>query len=148
MVKLGQQTNYKNIPGIRIRNILIPLDGSKNSKKSLLVAIHLAMEHEASLTAIYVMHSSEKKYKQDDFEDIPPFFIIEAKKLAMESKISFEKMILTGDPGHSIVEYAHTHHVDLIVIGARGLSTFKKIFLGSVSHYVMQKADMPIVLVK
>ncbi len=148
MIKLGPQTSYKNIPGLHIRNILVPLDGSKNSKKSLLAAIHLAAEHEASLVVIYVMHSSEKKYRKDDFEDVPPSFIIEAKKLAMENKISFESRILTGDPGHSIVEYAHTHHVDLIVIGARGLSTFKKIFLGSVSHYVMQKADMPIVLIK
>lgn len=148
MIKLRPQTNYKAIPKIRIRNILVPLDGSKNSKKSLLTAFHLAMEHEASLTAIYVMHSSEKKYKQSDFEDIPPSFIIEAKKLAMDNKIPFKSRILTGDPSHSIVEYAHTHNVDLIVIGARGLSTFKKIFLGSVSHYVMQKADMPIVLVK
>src|SRR5579872_3760718 len=101
MIKLGPQTNYKDIPGLRIRHILVPLDGSKNSKKSLLAAIHLAIEHEASLTVIYVMHSSEKKYKQDGFEDVPPSFIVEAKKLAMENKISFENWILTGDPGHS-----------------------------------------------
>jgi nucleotide-binding universal stress UspA family protein len=148
MVKQKQRTNYKNIPKTHIRKILIPLDGSKNSNKSLLTAIHLAVEHDASLTAVHVITHSEKKYKQSDLEDVPPSFIIQAKKLAMENKIPFDNRILLGDPGHSIVEYADTHSVDLIVIGARGLSTFKKIFLGSVSHYVMQKADMPIVLVK
>lgn len=148
MVGRRQRTIYKNIPRTRIRNILVPLDGSKNSKKSLLTAIHLAAEHEASIIVIHVLNSSEKRYKQRDFEDIPPAFIIQAKKLAMKNKIPFESRILVGDPSHSIVEYSHTHNVDLIVIGARGLSTFKKIFLGSVSQYVMQKADMPIVLVK
>lgn len=142
------RSNYKEIPKTRIRNILVPLDGSKNSKKSLLTAIHLAIEHEASLIVIHVVNRLEKKFKQSDIEDIPPSFIIQAKKLAMNNKIPFENRILVGDPGHSIVEYANTHSIDLIVIGARGLSTFKKIFLGSVSNYVMQKADMPIVLIK
>ena len=142
------RSSYKGLPRTRIRKILVPLDGSKNSKKSLLTAIHLAVEHEASLIVIHVISHSEKKFKQSDVEDIPPSFIVQAKKLAMDNKIPFENRILVGDPGHSIVEYANTHSVDLIVIGARGLSAFKKIFLGSVSHYVMQKADMPIVLVK
>lgn len=142
------RSSYNGIPGSRIRKILVPLDGSKNSKKSLLTAIHLAVEHDASLIVIHVISRTEKKFKQSDIEDVPPSFIIQAKKLAMEKKIPFENRILVGDPGHSIVEYADTHGIDLIVIGARGLSGFKKIFLGSVSHYVMQKADMPIVLVK
>lgn len=141
-------SRYSTSPKTRIRKILVPLDGSKNSKKSLLTAIHLAVEHDASLIVIHVISRSEKKFKQSDIEDIPPSFIIQAKKLAMDNKIPFENRILVGDPGHSIVEYANTHGIDLIVIGARGLSGFKKIFLGSVSHYVMQKADMPIVLVK
>ena len=142
------RTSYRETVRTRIRKILVPLDGSKNSKKSLLNAIHLAVEHDASLIVVHVVNHSEKKFKQSDIEDMPPSFIIQAKKLAMDNKIPFENRILVGDPGHSIVEYANTHGIDLIVIGARGLSTFKKIFLGSVSHYVMQKADMPIVLVK
>ena len=147
MVKPRQRASFKNIPRTHIRNILAPLDGSKNSKRSILTAIHLAAEHEASLTVIHVIHPSEK-YKQSDFEDIPPSFIIKAKKLAANHKVPFQSRILAGDPGHSIVEYANTHSVDLIVIGSRGLSIFKKIFLGSVSHYVLEKADMPTVLVK
>lgn len=142
------RSSYRGTVRTRIRKILVPLDGSKNSKKSLLNAIHLAVEHDASLIVVHVISHSEKKFKQSDIEDIPPSFIIQAKKLAMDNKIPFENRILVGDPGHSIVEYANTHGIDLIVIGARGLSAFKKIFLGSVSHYVMQKADMPIVLVK
>ena len=41
---------------------------------------------------------------------------------------------------HAIVECAKTHNAALIVIGARGLSTFQSVFLGSVSHGVVQHA--------
>lgn len=55
--------------------------------------------------------------------------------------------MLTSDPGHTIIEYVHTHGIDLIVVGVRGLSTFK-IFLGSVSSYVLHKSKVAVMLVK
>ncbi|MDE1828832.1 MAG: universal stress protein [Thaumarchaeota archaeon] len=133
----------------RIREILVPLDGSKNSQRSLETAIHLAQEHEASLTAIYVIHSFSKSVRQKkNLGDSPPQFLIQAKKLAEKNGIPFHSRILEGDPGHSILEYANTRSIDLIVIGARGLGTFKKIFLGSVSNYVLHKSKVAVMLVK
>ena len=135
----------------RIKKILVPLDGSKNSLKSLETAVHLASEHEASLVVIHVIHTlSEKagvKQKSGE-EEVPPSFILQAKKLAMKNRIPFFSRILTGDPGHAIIEYSDTHGIDLIVIGARGLSNFKKIFLGSVSSYVLHKSKVAVMLIK
>ncbi len=37
---------------------------------------------------------------------------------------------------------------DLIVMGARGLSTFKKILMGSVSDAVLKKTTKPVVIIK
>jgi nucleotide-binding universal stress UspA family protein len=48
---------------------------------------------------------------------------------------------------HAVVESADAHDAALIVIGARGLSTFKSIFLGSVSHGVVQHAARPVLVV-
>jgi nucleotide-binding universal stress UspA family protein len=48
---------------------------------------------------------------------------------------------------HAIVERADSHRVALIVIGARGLSTFQSVFLGSVSHGVVQHASRPVLVV-
>lgn len=48
---------------------------------------------------------------------------------------------------HAIVENAKTHNTALIVIGARGLSTFQSVFLGSVSHGVVQHASRPVLVV-
>jgi nucleotide-binding universal stress UspA family protein len=118
--------------------------------RGLNTAIHLAKEHEASLFVIHVIHTflELERKRQKSEEDIPPAFILHAKKLAVKNGIPFHSRILTGDPGHAIVEYTNTHDIDLIVIGARGLSAFKKIFLGSVSSYVMHKSRAAVMLVK
>jgi nucleotide-binding universal stress UspA family protein len=137
-------------PRQKIKKILVPLDGSKNSMRGLETGVHLAKEHEASLTVIHVIHMSHKKeLKQKELEEkVPPEFFLDAKKLAVKNGVPFSSRILTGDPGHEIVEYSDDHNIDVIVIGARGLSTFKKIFLGSVSSYVMHKAKVAVMLIK
>jgi len=48
---------------------------------------------------------------------------------------------------HDILEAADKHHAALIVLGARGLSTFKALALGSVSHGVVQHAMRPVLIV-
>lgn len=48
---------------------------------------------------------------------------------------------------HAIVECAEAHDAALIVIGARGLSAFQSIILGSVSHGVVQHATCPVLVV-
>lgn len=135
----------------KIKKILVPLDGSKNSSRGLDKAIYLAKEHGASLSFIHVVHRAQKRREPTKEKSLPldtPTFMLEAEMLAKKNGIASNGRVLVGDAGHEIMEYAGTHGIDLIVIGARGLSTFKKIFLGSVSSYVMQKARTAVMLVK
>ena len=48
---------------------------------------------------------------------------------------------------HAILEVADTHDASLIVVGARGLSTFKSMVLGSISHGVAQHSHRPVLVV-
>lgn len=48
---------------------------------------------------------------------------------------------------HAILEVADKHDVSLIVLGARGLSSFRSLLLGSVSHGVAQHAHRPVLIV-
>jgi nucleotide-binding universal stress UspA family protein len=48
---------------------------------------------------------------------------------------------------HAILEAGRQQGAALIVIGARGLSTFKSFVLGSVSHGVAQHAHVPVLIV-
>src|SRR5579872_5116705 len=121
----------------QIKKILVPLDGSKNSFRGLEKAIYLAKEHKASLAFIHVVHhipkSEGKIIREIGVASDEPTFLLTARMLAKKNGISSSDRILIGDPGHAIIDYSHTRNIDLIVIGARGLGTYKKIFLGSVS---------------
>jgi nucleotide-binding universal stress UspA family protein len=48
----------------------------------------------------------------------------------------------------AIVEYAERENIDLIVIGSRGLTGFRKLLLGSVASGVVTYAHCPVLVVK
>ena len=56
--------------------------------------------------------------------------------------------LIKGTPQDEILRFAKEQHCDLIVMGSRGLSGLKEFFLGSVSHYVAQHAEVPVLIVK
>ncbi len=65
-------------------------------------------------------------------------------KLPNFSLVSIEK----GHPAEAILSYAKKELCDLIIMGSRGLSGLKEIFLGSISHHVVQRAEVPVLIVK
>ncbi len=69
-----------------------------------------------------------------------------ANASGLEARADSVATSLDGTP-HAILEAADRHDAGLIVMGARGLSTFKSILLGSVSHAVVQHAHRPVLVV-
>lgn len=53
-----------------------------------------------------------------------------------------------GDPVNRILECAERENADLLVVGSRGLSDLKGLFLGSVSHKLSQVARCTCITVK
>jgi nucleotide-binding universal stress UspA family protein len=49
---------------------------------------------------------------------------------------------------HTIVDYADSEKVDLIVMGTRGKSGFKKLLVGSTASGVVTYASCPVMVVK
>ena len=73
----------------------------------------------------------------------------EAKKKIAGRKIGQVHILLAdGDPASTIVGLARDRKADAIVIGSRGLSDVKGLFLGSVSHKVSHLAECTCITVK
>lgn len=59
-----------------------------------------------------------------------------------------DTMLVDGDPADQILRCIEEQDVDCVVMGSRGLSDIKGLFLGSVSHKVMNRAPCTCIAVK
>ena len=59
-----------------------------------------------------------------------------------------EVLMTDGDPAARILDCIAARQVDCVVMGSRGLSDLKAIYLGSVSHKVLNKAPCTCIAVK
>ena len=139
-----------------MNEILVALDGSKNSKRGLAKAIQMAKDNQSKIIGLhiiemplsYFVHKSKITIKQDMIKESKKL-LNDAKQKCKRAGINFEsKSIPGGDAGYDIVKFAKKQKVATIVIGARGLNPVKEIFLGSVANYVLHKSKIPVLVVK
>ena len=141
---------------IKTKKILVPLDGSNNSIRGLDMAIHLARQSHGTIVAltvksvpgIYALHplgfldfDSMKQVKK---------MLNDAKVRAAKKGIELTTKAIAGDPGYDIARFVNNRKngIDMVVVGARGRSSAKELFLGSVSNYVLHKSKKPVLVVK
>ena len=137
-----------------IRNILVPLDGSKNSFKALTKAIYLAKKCNAAITALYVLRVAYDNpsllyvpQTQNELKKVEKF-LDAAKKQVVKNSVNFKKKTLFGHEAKQIVDFAQKQKFDLIVIGARGHGGIKQMILGSISNTVVHSSKIPVLIVK
>jgi nucleotide-binding universal stress UspA family protein len=153
----------------KFSKILITVDGSEESMNAADYAIAMAKkeDNDAQLIALHVLFSQTGyAYSTNIFGLVTPSSINEllqdAKHEAQQwfDKIK-EKMYENRDVQlktevvvsptsvvGAIVDYAERENVDLIVIGSRGTSGFKKLLLGSTASGVITYATCPVLVVK
>ena len=137
----------------QIKNILVPMDGSKNSFRGLDTAIYLARQCGATITGLFVMPvrlsafspiTFDKKYLLKYANE----FMSKAKNHCAQNGIVFHGKTTTGDGSTEILSFSQKNKFDIIVIGARGLGSVKELFLGSVSYALVHKSKIPVLVVK
>jgi len=139
---------------VKIKKILVPLDGSKNSLRGLDEAIFIARQCGAIITGLYVVPMSKPKidsqisYIEKNLLNKAGKFMYHAKKRAAKHGIDFEDKVVYGEEGQKIIKFSKGQKFDLIVIGSRGMSKIKETFLGSTSNHVLHKSEIPVMIVK
>ncbi|MFB5607725.1 MAG: universal stress protein [Candidatus Nitrosomaritimum yanchengensis] len=138
----------------KIKKILVPLDGSKNSLRGLDEAIYLARQCQATITGLYVVPI----YPRNLADAIMPFqihlnkeakkFMYSAKKRSAQKGIDFKSKVIFGSPTVEIEELSKKGKFDIVVIGSRGQSGLKELFLGSVANAIVHKSKIPVLVVK
>lgn len=137
-------------------NILIPLDGSEDSKFACRVAADLTKAIPGKET-LHLLHcippipnliggEQRVKLKQDHLDRTEHIFTI-ARAILKETKNTVQTYVRYGDPAPTIVDTAKELNCSLIIMGTRGMGELQSIVLGSVSHDVLQLSPVPVLLV-
>ncbi len=133
------------------KHILVAVDGSAYSQNALPTAIELAKKFGSE---IWVLHVSEHdRGRAAVFSVETPAeatrLVGDAVKTVRDAGIPANGQLRDAAAGHiakAIVETASANAIDLIVMGSRGLSDVQGLLLGSVTHKVMQLADVPVLV--
>jgi nucleotide-binding universal stress UspA family protein len=148
-------------------NILVAIDGSEPSFDAADYAVSIAELYNSQLTALYVVSA---RVNNDFDSDMPedkmpdqiqkimneakiesePWFDRIRRAIDNESLINFRTKIVLSSTKVSevIVNFSENAKVDLIVIGTRGRSGFKRLLLGSVASDTVTYAHCPMLVVK
>jgi nucleotide-binding universal stress UspA family protein len=70
------------------------------------------------------------------------------KNLCAGTEVRYAMEVRLGDPANAIVRYAEENGVDLIVMGSRGLTEIEGLLLGSVTHHVLHRCKVPVLIVR
>ncbi len=138
----------------KIKKILVPLDGSKNSMRGLDEGIYLARQCQATITGLYVIPIFPRNFVdaimpfQIHLTKIAKKFMSEAKDRCAQKGIVFKSKIIFGSPTVEIEEVSRKGKFDIIIMGSRGQSGLKEVFLGSVANAVVHKSKVPVLVVK
>jgi nucleotide-binding universal stress UspA family protein len=168
-----QETLLGKEAPVLFRNVVVPYDLSESAKNALREAVAIVkLDPTASLHVIYVYPFLENRYYlpagNGSLDMQPAYYNLEHFKKLRDEMIVVKTKAVRDDIGPiidgldnevtievidgtsaapCILDYAHDHDCDLIVIGCRGLSAIRGM-LGSVSYNVVRNAEIPVMIVK
>jgi nucleotide-binding universal stress UspA family protein len=149
------------------KKILFAFDGSPASLKASKYAIHLSSLEKSDLIFLHVIEHIKQggviglRAKYGDVKLIEGYTRTRKKnaeqwvqpilKDATDKGIK-ARLDIVEDDGNSlvgvIVTYIEKNKTDLVVVGTRGLSKFKRLLMGSVASGVIYHSRCPVLLVK
>ncbi len=141
------------------KKILVPWDGSKYANKAFKMALDLAKKYNSKIDLVTCLSHADTGASYLDSDINKDIFktarkVIskrmsklqdEAKKEGVSTSIN---VFITDSTVRQLVALTKDKEVNLVVMGTRGLTGWKKLLLGSVANGVSQQAHCPVFLVR
>jgi nucleotide-binding universal stress UspA family protein len=139
---------------MKITNILCPVDFSKPSEAAIAHASALARRHGARLHFVYVYEPTFADGYMMGMPTQPPPADLEplcgrlkALHPTGDDDVECRHELIFGFPGASLIGYAATNDIDLIVMGTHGRTGPSRLLMGSVAEAVVRSASCPVLTV-
>lgn len=141
-----------------MKKILVAIDGSDNAKRALLEAKRLGEALNAKVEIVNIIeYVVLKSYATVQYHPIPTNkdakeegekILKEASEMFYDFKGEVSAKLEKGDPAEVIIEKAEKEDYDFIIMGSRGLGTFSRAILGSVSNKVINHVNTNVLVVR
>lgn len=142
-----------------IRHILAPVDFTQNSEEAMVYAGNLAQRFRADLTVLHAVYdplditcSHIPHPPLEQLREEMTQAAEQALRKLVGRRLRFlpraKTVVVAGPPFQQIIRYARAHHVDLIVMGARGRSGLDHLIMGSTAGRVIRKAPCPVLSIR
>ncbi len=142
--------------------ILVAFDGSEDSVRATRLACSLAKKYGSKVTVVHVYSFAVFAYGGATPMPMPDVTPLEEAAKNKGASILRQAVALAKDEGvpaqgelieassivQALVEYASKERFDLIVVGTRGMTGFKKLIMGSVSSGLASHAECPVLVVR
>lgn len=141
------------------KNILVPVDGSKEAEAALHEAFSVAKRNGAD-TTLHILHVIDTRA----FQNVTDFKTSMVEQVADTAKKTLETYLQEGkDAGVQNIDYTIEYGspkdvisrqapeklgIDLIMIGATGLNAVERLLIGSVTEYVTRTAKVDTLIVR
>jgi nucleotide-binding universal stress UspA family protein len=133
--------------------ILIAVDGSPFSAPAVSTTVEVATKFQSE---VFVLHVREHDLGRagafpletpDDALELVAT-TVKAFKAAGVTATGDVRTTVAGHAAREIVDTARSKGSDLIIMGSRGLSDIAGLFIGSVTHKVLQLTHIPVLVVR
>jgi nucleotide-binding universal stress UspA family protein len=147
------------MPDPLFRSIAVAIDGSESATSALRIAIAFAARDQAPLAILAIaplapvfvapnepfVPPAIPESRLPKFQEIVQAAVREAEAAGVEKVTGVSEEGVVVD---EILAYLETHPTDLLVVGSRGLSTAKRLLLGSGSTALINRAPCPVLVVR
>ncbi|WP_276300132.1 universal stress protein [Halorussus lipolyticus] len=135
-------------------DILLPVDDSEGADDAIGHAADLADHFDATVHVVFVASTNRDSVTvvgsdvvdalEQEGEDIvePVADDLRDRGVACESEV------VQGDPAMTIVDYADSRGMDLVVMPTRGRSGLSRYLLGSVTEKVVRHSEVPVLTIR
>ena len=141
-----------------MKRILVPTDFSSTAERALRFALDIASKSKGTVILYHVYTPVEntsidmektRKLENTQTETNLVKRLQRFKKKVMANGMDVPVSTVVGRSPiiNNILGFAEDNHIDLIVMGTQGASGLKKIIVGSVAARIIEKSDIPVLLV-
>lgn len=138
-------------------DILLPTDGSSATTKALEHAVSIASDKDATVHVLYVLDkrhfmAADERTTEEvrrSLDEEAEHAIDDATVRLEDEGIDCVPVRREGIPHRTIIEYADSEGIDLIVMGTHGKTGPERLEqLGSTTERVVKNADQPVLVVE